>query len=122
MASYRSTKSGPPGDALRALRHSKGWSLRQAADAADAQGYPLTFSAISRIESNQGYTSSSLEAMARLYGVRVEDLFIPRQILSIATLPVETRDRLLLQIQELVTLYREASPTTKGPDERCCKH
>jgi transcriptional regulator with XRE-family HTH domain len=98
--------NAPPGATLRALRAARGWSLRRAAELASRPGFDLTYSAIHRIESNQGYTSKSLSALAAIYKVDVPSLFLPAELRGLAELPAETRQRITEQIAETAALYR----------------
>ena len=101
-----SDENAPPGAILRALRQARGWSLRHAAALATTADYQLSYSAIQRIERNQGYTSASLEALASIYGTEVPLLFLPAELAGLADLPASTRQRIFDQVSETAALYR----------------
>lgn len=62
-----------PGDRIRAFRQKAGFTMRELAEVCNP---PMDFSAIGRIENNQGYTSSTLGRLAKALGCEVHDFFL----------------------------------------------
>jgi transcriptional regulator with XRE-family HTH domain len=65
----------PPGVNVHRLREAKGLSMRELAQKCRP---PLNHTTIRRIEQNKGFTKDSLERVAKTLGVRVIDLFCPK--------------------------------------------
>ena len=96
------TTTAPPGVNVNRLRMARQWSIYALADACRP---PLSASAISRIERNEGYTSDSLHRVASALNVPVEALFYPPEIAAYSRLPPDLRQRLADTIQDTAAAY-----------------
>lgn len=99
----------PPGATVYRLRLARGWSLRNLADRTHP---PLDHSTIRRIEHNEGYTQDTLERVAKALGVRVADLFLPRELAEWPSLPAPVRSRLAESVRDAVEAIRYQTQKT----------
>lgn len=88
--------TGTPGGRIRELRQKAGYTLRELAEACDP---PMDFSAVARIERNQGYTSSTLKRIAVALDCTVFDLFLPDNMAQFTCLPEEAKAEVAQYIQ-----------------------
>ena len=91
-----------PGDRIRLFRTGAGLSQRALAKMCNP---PMDFSAIGRIERNQGYTSSTLNRLADALNCDVADFFIPSKALGLKKLPIEMQD----EISQIIRRYHAAA-------------
>jgi len=94
--------TSPPGANIQRLRLARNWSIYRLADACNP---PMSHSAISRIERNEGYTSDSLHRVASALNVPIEALFYPPEIAAYSRLPPDLRQRLADTIQDTAAAY-----------------
>lgn len=80
-----------PGDRIRLFRTGAGLTQRALAKMCNP---PMDFSAIGRIERNQGYTSSTLNRLADALNCDVADFFLPAEILGFKKLPADMKQEI----------------------------
>ncbi len=80
-----------PGDRIRLFRNGAGFTQRALAKKCNP---PMDFTAIGRIERNQGYTSSTLKRLAEALNCDVADFFLPAEILGFKKLPAEMKQEI----------------------------
>ena len=85
-----------PGDRIRLFRTSAGLTQRALAKMCNP---PMDFSAIGRIERNQGYTSSTLNRLANALNCDVADFFLPSEILGFKKLPAKMKQEIAQTIR-----------------------
>lgn len=105
---YPYTLTDPPGVNIRALRLARDWSQRTLADRCDP---PMDHTAVQRMERNKHYTSNSLRRVAAALGVRVQDLFLPPEIVQYARLTDDRRRRIAALIADLAAASAIDHPT-----------
>lgn len=106
MANYTTTKQKPdlpPGCNVRRLRLERDWSLQYLADQCDPQ---LSRTTVFRLEENTGFTLDTLRRVAKAFGVKDYELWLPPGLLDYYQLPDDARARVDQQIKEIAGYYR----------------
>ena len=85
-----------PGVRIRELRQKAGYTLRELAEECNP---PMDFSALARIERNQGYTSCTLKRIAVALDCTVLDFFLPDDMTQFTRLPEEAKADVAQYIQ-----------------------
>jgi len=102
---YSDHAKEPPGCNIYKLRQALGLSQRAVADKCRPA---LDHTTIRRLENNQGYTQDTLERVARVFNVTIQELFLPPELAEWPTLPEEARERIAASIADsaIATKYR----------------
>lgn len=90
------TEDETPGARIRAYRNAAGYSQRTLALKCDP---PMDFTAIGRIERNQGYTSSTLNRLATALNCTVADFFLPAELAVWPKVREQTKEAVLTIIR-----------------------
>ncbi len=88
-----------PGDRIREFRQKAGFTMRELAEVCSP---PMDFSAIGRIENNQGYTSSTLGRLAKALECEVHDFFLPEGLSGYSMLSETQKEVVHASIEDLV--------------------
>ncbi len=91
-----------PGARILAYRKAAGISQRKLAEKCDP---PMDFTAIGRIERNQGYTSSTLKRLAAALECDVSDFFLPPELMAWSRLP----DDMKQEVSQMIKRYSKAA-------------
>lgn len=91
-----------PGDRIRLYRNNAGMSQRALAEKCNP---PMDFTAIGRIERNQGFTRSTLVRLAKALNCEVADFFLPAEVVAWKRLPDDMRQ----EITQTISRYCDAA-------------
>ena len=103
MARENDHPETPPGGNIYRLRLEHGLSLRALAEKCVPE---LDHTTIRRIERNEGYTQDTLERVAKVFNVTVQDLFLPQQLEQWPSLNAQTQERIAHSIRDAATAQR----------------
>lgn len=97
----------PLGAKVRSLRAARGWSQTELAERMGAEGHPMAYQTVAKIEKGTRQTSiAELTALARVFGTTVADLVEPvdRELgltpLAAQTPATPSQDPLIAHIQQ----------------------
>ncbi len=90
------TEEDTPGARILAYRKAAGLAQRQLALICDP---PMDFTAIGRIERNQGYTGASLNRLAKALNCKVSDFFLPAELAAWPRVREDTRSAVKVMIR-----------------------
>ncbi|MGI9278716.1 MAG: helix-turn-helix domain-containing protein [Endozoicomonas sp.] len=107
MTTLAQPKDELPGARIRAYRQTAGMSQRKLAEICNP---PMDFSAIGRIERNLGYTSSTLNRLAKALNCEVSDFFLPAELVAWKHLPTDMKEELSTLIKRYYQAARKDQP------------
>lgn len=92
-----------PGRNIHRLRVAARLSMRRLAELCD---HELDHTTIRRLERNEGFTQDTLERVAKVLGVQLQELFLPDELQDWPSLSEKNRARIAETIRDAVTAQR----------------